>query len=66
MERQCKPVCVFLKDDRRVCIQQDYGIDEPAVINVMIEQIPLLIQWLQEAAREAASIASEDASKGDL
>ena len=53
MEKELQAIKVRTNDEW-VVIEQDNYPEEPASILVSPEQIPILVKWLQEAAKEFA------------
>jgi hypothetical protein len=48
--KKLEPIEVYDTDDGDICIKQPaYGMEEDAIIIVTPEQVPLLINWLQDA-----------------
>jgi len=50
MEKKLEPLSVFTRDNQ-IWIEQSYDTDESRVV-ISIEQIPILIKWLEEAKAE--------------
>jgi hypothetical protein len=54
MERKMEPLEVSTREGR-IYIAQDYGSpsdDASPILIITVEQVPILIGWLQEAAQE--------------
>ena len=63
MEREMKPVEVYISQKGFICIAQDdgdIGVGVPKIVVLHPSQVDLVIQWIKEVKEELQQISNED------